>query len=414
MYSLDFGRAAIARKAVVAKRSSQLCAVRQAPVRATRITQSVVAGARSLASSAFTMHSRLCVAQVSKQALSGANQGIRRYTTSTTPVETVAETSDSFVTSAVAPTPSFEPATGTIGVNEGFTKLMDPVHWAGFWDPIFWFVQGNIELVHTLSGLPWWASLVAFSALLRIITFPLQIKQTKLSAVTQLMQPQLAEIRKKYMYAGQATTKDGKRDWSSAMQMQTESREIMAKHGVGPMTALKYTIPQAAAMISSFFVIRSVADDPTSYLHGLWETGGMSFFENICIADPTYILPIASCLSTASLLLVTPMPQFSRRTVLITSALIASASFWVTCGFPIAIHLFWTGSSTLSLLSTVLLRNTTLRRAFGIPITDEAVIKAEIAAQPKAPLYDAPLSQRRVATTPASEDAAPTKKKTRK
>lgn len=421
MYSLDFGRAALARKAVTAKRSSQLCAVRQAPVRATRITQSVVAGVRSLASNVSGMQSRLWVAQVSKQALSGATQGIRRYTTSATPTEAVVEKSESFVSSAVAPATSFEPAAGALGVNEGFTKLIDPVHWTGFWDPIFWFIQGNIELVHTLSGLPWWASLIAFSALIRILTFPLQVQQTKLSALTQLMQPQLAEIRKKYMY-NQQTTKDGKRDWSGAMAMQNESRAIMDKHGVGPMTALKYTIPQAAAMISSFFVIRSVSSDPSSYLHGLWEHGGMSFFENICIADPTYILPLASCVTTASLLLATPMPQFSRRTVLITSSVIAAGSFYVTCGFPIAIHLFWTGSSTLSVLSTLLLRNTAIRKALGIPITDPKVLADAAAAEPKPVLFDAPLAQRakveRVATPPASSDAptpsAPTKKKTRK
>lgn len=419
MYSLDLSRASLARRVVASKRSSQLCASRQVPVRAVHVARSVVAGAKSLVSTASRVHSRLCLSQVSKSALSGSGLGMRRYTTSVPESEPVAAAADTFVSSAVAPSTSFVGSVDGLGVNEGFTKLVDPIHWAGFWDPVFWFVQGNIELVHNLTGLPWWAALIAFSAAVRVLTFPLQVKQTRLSAVSQLMQPELAAVRKKYMYASQQT-KEGKKDWSSAMAMQSESRAIMDKHGVGPVTALKFTIPQAAAMISSFFVIRSIASDESSYLHGIWEHGGMAFFENLCIADPTYVLPLASCLTTASLLVATPMPQFSRTTVLLISGAIAAGSFYITCGFPIAIHLFWTGSSTLSVLSTLVLRLSSLRKLLGIPITDPTVTAAETAAAPKPVLFDAPISSRpkveRVATAPAEGEAptAPTKKKTRK
>lgn len=414
MYSLDLSRAILARKAVVSKRSSQLCATRQVPLRSTRVSASIVAGARSLSSSSAVRQSRFLSSQVSKNAFSGVSRGVRQYTTSVPPTEPVVASTDNFVSSAVVPTAPTDPVIGMLGVNEGFTKLMDPVHWTGFLDPVYWFIQGNIELVHSLTGLPWWGAILAYAAVIRVATFPLQIKQTRLSAVSQLMQPELAEIRKKYMYSSN-TTPDGKRDWSGAMAMQKESRAVMEKHGVGPATALKFTVPQAIAMISSFFVIRSIASDETAYLHGLWTTGGAGWFENLCIADPTYILPLASCITTASLLVATPMPQFSTRTVLMISGGIAALSFWFTAAFPIAIHLFWTGSSTLSVLSTLILRNNSVRKAVGVPLVDPEAVAA---AAPKPLLFDQPPTQRpkteRVAVPPAQQNAAPMKKKTRK
>jgi len=336
-----------------------------------------------------------------------------RFYSSPAPVEEAVKSvaSDSFVTSAVVVPPQAPVAElgGMFGQNEGFTKLLDPLHWSGAWDPIYWFIQGNFELVHTLTGLPWWGALVATAAAWRILSFPLQVKQTHLTAKTQAIQPELAAIRLKYMYAGgtqggpQQQQKTGLFS-ESAQKMQLESQEVMKKHGVGMFQGIKYAFPQAFLMLSGFFVLRYVSNNDTEYLHQFFQNGGDFWFQNIAIADPTLVLPLLSSITTCALFAITPMPQYSKRTVLLIAAGLAAASFSFTYSFPAAIHLFWAGSSTFTLISTALLRQDAVRKVFGIPPLDPTVAAA-MALKPV--LFDQPLSHRqkieRVAVPPQTD-----------
>jgi YidC/Oxa1 family membrane protein insertase len=348
--------------------------------------------------------------------------GIRSYSTPAPVEEAAKPVVDSFVKSAVTESAPVVEVSSWLGVNEGFARLMDPVSWAGVTDPIFWFIQGNIELVHALSGLPWWSSLIACSVAVRVLTFPLQIQQTKQQAIMQSIQPELAAIRAKYTYASPTS---GKKSGGSAteqatapQQMALESREAMRKAGTGVFKSMQFTLPQAAVMISSFFVMRSIASDTNAYLHSIWLNGGAFWFENLTLADPTMILPLFSSLSTASLIAITPLPQYSRKTVWGICAFLCGLSFYFTYAFPVAIHMFWAGSSVSTLITTALLRKDAVRKFFGVPPLDPV---AAAASAPKPLLYDSPPSMRpkveRVAVQPQTTATSTTtsmKKKTRK
>lgn len=355
-------------------------------------------------------------APIAKQSSLRSKPVSRLYSTPAAATEAVATTNDAFVASAVVPPPASviqqhaapsSPPSGLLWDNEGFTRLFDPINWAGVTDPIYYFFQGNLELIHNLTGLPWWGTAVAFALAVRLLTFPFQVRQQRLTAATARIQPQLLEIRQKYMYTDPKS--DSKNPLESAQRMSVESRELMKKHGVGPLSALANAGPQAFAMISGFIVLRSIANDNSATLHQLWLQGGDFWFTNLCAADPTYILPILSTITTGSLLLITPMPQYSRKTVYMISTGIMALSFAFTMGFPSIIHLFWTGSSSLTLVSTYMLLQPAARKFFNIPAIDA---KAEAAAQPKPVLFDSPLSNRpkpgRVAVPPATETTSNT------
>jgi membrane protein insertase Oxa1/YidC/SpoIIIJ len=139
--------------------------------------------------------------------------------------------------------------------------LIDPGAWVSGWDPLFYTFQGSLELVHTLCGLPWWASVIAFAAAIRVLVFPLLVKQNRLTALTQRIQPEIEAIRLKYMYSPAGG--DRKERFAHAAKMSEESRAVMRKHGISPFSAFKFTIPQAFATIGTFFVLRSISADPT-------------------------------------------------------------------------------------------------------------------------------------------------------
>jgi YidC/Oxa1 family membrane protein insertase len=390
MYSLDLTRLAASGKATALNRSRVTLKPRSRVVSSLRSSNS-----RSSASLTSSLPIGYGVVSISKRyvarsPLVSSLGGIRLYSTPSPVDEGAKATADSFVTSAINNPTSVVDTASWLAQNEGFTHLSHPVSWTSVWDPIYWFLQGNLELVHTVTGLPWWGAILTMAALSRIATFPFQVKQTRLTTITQKIQPEIEAIRKKYMYASGAANKTGKRDMEVTVRMSAETREVMSKHGVGPLTALKYALPQGIIMIGGFFVLRYIAETPQTFLHQFWVNGGDFWFQNLTLADPTFILPLMSAFSTCALIAITPMPNMSKKVVIGLSAAVAALSFYITCGFPAAIHLYWAGSSTFTFLSTLLLKTTAVRAMFGIPPLDPSSVKL-----PQVELFDTPLAQRR-------------------
>ena len=143
-------------------------------------------------------------------------------------------------------------------------------------------------------------------------------------------------------------------------------------------------------------------------MNALWTDGGALWFQNLTAADPTFVLPVLSTITTASIVTLTPIPNFSRRNVIIGAGALACMSLAFTYAFPAMIHLFWTGSSVFTAASITLLKVPAVKQFFGIPSSDPKVSDA-----PAPQLYDAPPQNRpkveRVAVPPATttSSAAP-------
>lgn len=126
--------------------------------------------------------------------------------------------------------------------------------------PLEWVVSGLLVLFHSLwgqllgvdSGWGWVLSIVCLTAVIRIAIFPLFVRQIRSMRNMQLVQPRMAEIRKKYA---------GDRE-----RMAIETQKLMREEGVNPMASCLPLILQMPIFFALFNVLNGASRGiPTGY-----------------------------------------------------------------------------------------------------------------------------------------------------
>ena len=158
-----------------------------------------------------------------------------------------------------------------------------------------WFA-GSFQRVffeaHQLTGLPWWATIAATVLTIRLALFPFAaniIGQTQRQA---LLQPQFQKIMTRYQDAKKAG------DQLALGVAQKEMMDLKVKTGFNPFVFLKLPLLQAPLFLGIFFGLKGMAE---AKLPGFMD-GGLAWFTNLTIPDPTYALPVASVAATLTVL----------------------------------------------------------------------------------------------------------------
>ncbi len=179
-----------------------------------------------------------------------------------------------------------------------------------FTQPIF----NGLMLLYYLFG-DFGLSIIVLTLVIRLVLFPLTLRQLKSTKASQAVQPRIAEIRKKYA-----------KDQQTQMQ---EIQKIYKEYGVNPLAGCLPLVIQLPVLYGLFFAFRAVLDDFSvkgdNVLHtqGLQRLNGFLYpflplhfntFPNINLGwfaifnshwfislgapDPTHILPILAGLAT--------------------------------------------------------------------------------------------------------------------
>ena len=152
-------------------------------------------------------------------------------------------------------------------------------------------VQHALEFLHVNAHLPWWASIVAATITLRLALFPLAVRMQRNAAKIANINPIAAEIHQ-HMTAY-------KRIGNKVAEAQEAAKlmSIYNQHGVNPLTAL-FVMPlvQIPVFISFFLAIKGMANLPLESM----KTGGIYWFTDLTVPDPTYVLPLMACLAFIS------------------------------------------------------------------------------------------------------------------
>lgn len=91
--------------------------------------------------------------------------------------------------------------------------------------------------------------IIVFTLIIKLLMFPLTIKQQKFSKLSTLMNPELQEIQKKYK---------GKRDNESMMKMQEETSAVYQKYGTSPTGSCLQLLIQMPILFSLYYIISNV------------------------------------------------------------------------------------------------------------------------------------------------------------
>ncbi len=115
--------------------------------------------------------------------------------------------------------------------------------WHSLWDLVF----GNPPAESGLAGLSWVLAIVCLVVTIRLILFPLFVKQVKSQRAMQELQPEMAKLRKQYGSDRQGLSQ-------AMMALQKE-------RGVNPLAGCLPILPQIPVFLSLFHVLRRLAPD---------------------------------------------------------------------------------------------------------------------------------------------------------
>jgi len=151
------------------------------------------------------------------------------------------------------------------------------------WSPAG-IIRWSMELINVTTGMPWFWTIVAGSALWRIVCVPLAVKGLQASTRLQPHQAELVAMQNNVKRA--AATKD-------PMQMQKASllmKDFYKKHDINPLGGLVSLI-QLPITLGLFFAVQKLCTLPVEQL----KFSGVSFLPDLTATDPTYLMPLVLC-----------------------------------------------------------------------------------------------------------------------
>ena len=156
---------------------------------------------------------------------------------------------------------------------------------ASYYSPIG-LIQNAIELCYLTFGLPWWATLIVSTFVIRFALFPIAVKAQKASVDLQNLRPLIDPIKEK------AAVLQQRGDAQGALRENQKVIQVFKDHNVSPFSAF-WGFLQIPVFISFFFGIKRMAELPVPG----FSTGGIGWITDLSLADPYYILPVAASLS---------------------------------------------------------------------------------------------------------------------
>lgn len=193
-------------------------------------------------------------------------------------------------------------------------KKLDPQN-AGIWDKYFVIPLSDLlDWFQGLLGNYGWSILVV-TFLVRLIIFPLTLKQQKSTVAMQELQPKLTKLRKKY-------EKD-------PQKFQMESMKLFQEHNVNPMAGCFPILIQLPILIAFYqAIMRNAHIAESSFL-----------YIKLGEPDPFFVLPLLAALTTYIQLLVTGAGENQQMKLMLW--IMPIMVFVLAYGFPSALSLYW-------------------------------------------------------------------------
>ena len=223
-----------------------------------------------------------------------------------------------------------------------------------------------VDFLSSTFDLPFCAGIIGGTFLLRAAMFPLSIITMKHTARMQKAKPELEILQERMNNDPSVKTDRRKMD-----AYQRQMGALLAKHNVKPYLIFMFPLAQLPVFMSMFFGLRRAAESfPVEC-----QTGGMLWFPDLSVADPTYALPLI----TSGLFLVmievgadgmnASANKDQAKTMKNVMRGMGVLMVPFTYHFPASVFCYWVSANTFSLGQTVLLNKVPgVREALGVPI----------------------------------------------
>jgi len=229
-------------------------------------------------------------------------------------------------------------------------------------------LQSFMEWWHIGVGLEWWQTIIATTICVRLLVFPVVVYAQRNMAHMTNNAPEMARLQEKFTEA---------RKRSDLYEMDKVQRKIQAlMGGEGGVNPLKSFIPpflQLPIFMSMFLGLRGMANCPVDSMKG----GGLSWFSDLTVADPYYILPLL----TSATLFIQFKLGVEYGTKLSQSTGAGKALMYIfpplllifTHSFPAALTFYWLTTNVISVAQASFLRVDAIRKLPFIRIPEMKV-----------------------------------------
>ncbi|XP_010550521.1 PREDICTED: mitochondrial inner membrane protein OXA1 [Tarenaya hassleriana] len=225
--------------------------------------------------------------------------------------------------------------------------------------------QNLIDMVHSFTGLNWWASIVLTTLLIRGVTIPLMIGNLRLISYKMIVAiRKLPDSEIRTMGMDPVTVTENARRANDVLQ------KLYTLGGVCHLRTLLIPIQlliQYPALIAMSLATYAMAGNISSF-----KTGGALWFTDLATMDASGILPVLSGLTVfiaAEFGAIKGFEGFPRLCLAgdmgrCLAILVAIGSMTL----PKAVHCVWITSALFSLISSCVLERPGIKRFLGIPV----------------------------------------------
>lgn len=191
------------------------------------------------------------------------------------------------------------------------------------------YLQSFLTIFYDLTKMTGYANygiaIILMTIFIKMLLYPLTVKQVKSMKAMQIIQPKMKKLQEKYKDKPEV--------------LQREMAALYQSSGVNPLAGCLPLIAQMPILIGIFYAIRD-------YTY----TGSPTFLwlDNLSLADPLYILPVLSAVTTfiQQKQTTTEMNQQAKIMMIFMPVFIG----WISCSFPSGLVVYWVVSNIMQIL----------------------------------------------------------------
>ena len=206
--------------------------------------------------------------------------------------------------------------------------------------PLFDLLAATLTTFHGW-GAPWWLSVVMLTLVVRTLLFPLTFRQIKSVRRMQELKPDLDEIRAQY--------KDDPK------KQQQEQMKLYGERGINPLGSCLPIFVQLPIFIVLYQTIKQV-----EHLES-FRTGGLLWFQDLTVADPFFILPVAYVLTMMASQELTIRRTAPQQKNLMRVLPVAFGLFLFR--FPAGLFVYWVTSNAITFCQNLIVYRITPKPA---------------------------------------------------
>ncbi len=146
-------------------------------------------------------------------------------------------------------------------------------------------IQSSMDWIHVHTGLPWWASILTCTVILRTALLPIAIKMQANTARMNNIRPETEKLMAKIKHHNRF----GHHNQTAIAN--NKLLDLYREHNCSPLKLALAPFIQIPIFISFFIGLRRMAAAPIESM----KTGGALWFTDLTEVDPYYVLPFCSC-----------------------------------------------------------------------------------------------------------------------